>query len=340
MKKYNHHSRGGHHTNRASNILRRKWVAPVIVVFLVILLIIAGTELIKMKDPENYEGSDKSIVTIGERKYVEKTLTTILFIGQDMEGPILSNESYNNQRQADFLALLAINNSTGSYSLLQINRDTMTDIDELGVTGELTGSKVFAQIALSHTYGDGTAVSCMNTSRAVSNLLYGVTIDYYISMSMDAVKELNDHIGGVTITLDRDYTDIDSSFVNGAEVTMNGEQALSFVKSRTGVDDETNLSRMERQKLYIDAFISKMQQQEIDDAFISAMYDKVASKRYIYTKCSLGSLKNIVNSIRAFKYEGISIPEGEIKEGKKYVEFYLDRKKFEELVTSLYFDMC
>ena len=41
------------------------------------------------------------------------------------------------------------------------------------------------QLALAHTYGSGEEDSCENTVLAVENLLYGVGIDHYVSLTMD-----------------------------------------------------------------------------------------------------------------------------------------------------------
>ncbi len=302
---------------------------------LVLLLLLVANKLIKLKNPSNFEGSDSSIVTIGDGKYIEKTLTTILIIGQDSYGPIIPNHSYNNQEQADFLALLSIDKSTNSYSLLHINRDTMTGVMEYGVTGDPIGTRT-CQIALAHTYGDGAKASCVNTCTAVSKLLYGVTVDYYISMSTDAIKIANDYIGGVSVKFPKDYTDIDESFKKDETVTLDGEQALSFVQSRLNVEDETNIARMERQRIYINAFISQLMEMDINDGFISSLYNK--EKDYICTNCyDLGSMRSILNSVKNYTFDGISSIEGEARPGTKFMEFYPDEDKLRELVTSMYF---
>ena len=56
----------------------------------------------------------------------------------------------------------------------------MTPITILGVLGDRSGVRT-AQVSLSHGFGDGGAQSCEFTVDAVSNLLLGTQIDFYIA---------------------------------------------------------------------------------------------------------------------------------------------------------------
>ena len=106
----------------------------------------------------------------------------------------------------------------------------MTQIQILGVTEEPAGSFT-GQLALAHTYGSGEEDSCENTVLAVSNLLYGMEIDHYVSLTMDGVALLNDLVGGVPVEVLDDFSGIDDSLVQGETVTLRGRQALTYVRS-------------------------------------------------------------------------------------------------------------
>ena len=115
-------------------------------------------------------GALKGTLQYNGKEYVLKeNLETYLFLGLDkFEGE--STESYNNDKQADFLMLIVVDNENSSYTALHINRDTVTEIDVLGVAGDKIDI-VESQIALAHTYGNGKEVSCRNTAKAVSKML-------------------------------------------------------------------------------------------------------------------------------------------------------------------------
>ena len=85
----------------------------------------------------------------------------------------------------------------------------MAEIPILGALGNETGTRV-TQICLSHGIGDGKEQSCLLTQKAVSWLMLGINIDFYISMEMDGISALNDALGGVTVTLTDDFSVVGS----------------------------------------------------------------------------------------------------------------------------------
>ena len=115
------------------------------------------------------------------------------------------------------------------------------------------------QIALAHAYGNGREQSCENNVKAVSMMLDDQPIDGYFSLNMGGIGVLVDLIGGVTLTITSDFSAVDPSLVEGETVTLDGEQALAYVRSRKDVDDQTNLARMERQRQFLKAFEEQIQ---------------------------------------------------------------------------------
>ena len=89
-------------------------------------------------------------------------LDTFLIMGLDKyEAAAGETDSYNNDQQADFLLLMIVDKTNGSFSALHINRDTMAEIQRLGLGGKKLNTFT-GQLALSHTYGSGGKDSCRN----------------------------------------------------------------------------------------------------------------------------------------------------------------------------------
>ena len=61
-----------------------------------------------------------------------------------------------------------------------------------------------------------------------SFLLGGTEIDHYLAMTMSAIPQINDLVGGVPVTVLDDFSGIDDSLVKGEEITLMGEQALQL----------------------------------------------------------------------------------------------------------------
>ena len=123
--------------------------------------------------------------------------------------------------------LLVINKVEKTAQILQISRDSMIDIDIYDVTGNKLMTED-GQIALQYAYGDGEERSCQLTAGKVSELLYGVDVDSYLSLTLDGLVAATDAVGGITVTVPEDYTEIDPSFEKGATITLNGELAEKY----------------------------------------------------------------------------------------------------------------
>ena len=178
--------------------------------------------------------------------------------------------------------------------------------------------------------------SCENTAQTISNLLYGAAIDYYVSMNMDAIAIFNDAVGGVTVDVTEDFSAVDATIGTGS-VTLRGEQAIHYVRSRQGVGDQLNTSRIERQKQYLDGFRDAFKQQfEAEPTFFTAAYEQ--AKPYVVTDCSFNAIFGMLEHYGDYEVTEIISPQGESVLGEKYYEFHLDEKALEELVLRVFFE--
>ena len=50
----------------------------------------------------------------------------------------------------------------------------------------------------------------------------GEFIDFYVAMNMDGISELNDLAGGVTVTLEDDFSSIDPAMTKGTTLPLHG----------------------------------------------------------------------------------------------------------------------
>ena len=270
----------------------------------------------------------------GTEYVLRDNLETMLFLGLDAYGEE-TLDSYNNNKQADFLLLVVIDNANSSYTALQINRDTMTEMSVLGVAGSPIDT-VTGQIALAHTYGNGKEVSCRNVADAVSDLLLHVNVNHYVSATMEAVPVYHDYIGGVEVEVLDDFTGIDDSLVKGQTVLLTGEQALRYVRSRQGLEDSSNIHRMERQRQYLRALYEKSKQTSAEKAdFVSGAASSITN--YIVTDCSSTRLQTMMNKILTYQFNGILELEGNSVAGERFMEFYPTEDSILKAVTTLFY---
>lgn len=264
-----------------------------------------------------------------------ENLETVLLLGVDkFEGE--TPEGYVNNQQTDFLLLLVMDKENETCTPIQLNRDTMTQIQILGVTGEPAGTFT-GQLALAHTYGSGEEDSCENTVLAVSNLLYGMEIDHYVSLTMDGVALLNDLVGGVTVEVLDDFSGIDDSLMQGETVTLQGQQALTYVRSRGGLEDSSNLRRMERQRQYLAALQQQLKQasQQEDGFTLDAL---LQLNDYMVSDCTVDQLSDLGNSLAAYQVSDILTTPGDAQEGEEFMEFTVDEAALQQLVMDVFYE--
>ena len=310
-----------------------------IILILVLVLIYSGFRILESTvfHPDHTgatQSPSKTIERDGVQYFPRQDITAIMLLGIDQEGKVQPSNSYNNPGAADMVSLLILDELRGTYTVLCLNRDTMMTIPVTGIGGKPAGT-IFGQLALAHTYGSGLQDSCENTRKAVSDFLYGVQIDYYWSVRMDAIAFANDAVGGVTVNVTEDFTTVDPTIGTG-RVTLNGKQALSYVRSRKGVGDQLNVSRIERQKDYMDGFLAALREKtENSTSFVLDMYEQICE--YTVTDCSATALNGLVKRCADYQFAGVVCPKGELVLGEAYYEFYADEKELDRLILDLFY---
>ena len=241
--------------------------------------------------------------------------------------------------QADSIFVLSLNTNTGKYTMYNVSRDSMVDVNICDTAGNFKGTERM-QICLAHSYGDGGDTSNDNLKRSVSRLFFGIPVNAYMSVDLDVIPILNDAVGGVNVNVIEDLSSYDPALKKGANVTLKGEQAEIYVRSRDvsgGV--EQNELRMERQKSYIDSFINQTIQLTKKDPMTPLnLYNSISD----YCKTDIDTAK-ITYLSSLFVTNGFSSDENIVKVpgkavmGEKYAEYNVDNDKFFEEILNTYY---
>lgn len=312
---------------------------PGIILILVAVMLYSGLRILEATvlptgGEEQQAETHKTITHGGIDYFPRQDITTILILGIDRYGKVEDSGAYNNRGAADMDVLAVIDHTAGAIDLLYLNRDTMVEMPVLGLGGRRAGT-YFGQLALAHTYGTGLHDSCENVVTTVSDLLGGIRIDYYAAMNMDAIAILNDGVGGVTVNVTEDFSSVDPSITRGT-LTLRGNQAVNYVRTRKDVGDQLNLSRIQRQKGYIDSFVKAFRARyETDPEVIVSLYEDVYP--YLVTNCSMNALRGMIDRCSDFEIREVVSPEGENVLGEKYFEFYADEEALTTLTLRLFF---
>lgn len=289
--------------------------------------------------PEEASSEDdgKMIVYNGAKyKYNEDNIN-ILFMGIDRDMQDTGEKVIGENGQADVLIWAALDSKTGHLSLINISRDAMVDVNKYNVKDKYLGTDKM-QLCLAYSYGDGKEKSCENTLQSVSRLMYGMPVNAYVAIDYSAIAPLNDAIGGVTVNVLEDLTQSDSALKAGETVTLHGEQAQTYVRSRNTEVLDSNNQRMERQKQYIDAFLQQaISQTKKNPTLPVTLYNDVSD--YMVTNISASEATHLATLMIQNGVSGgdiLTVP-GEVTQGDVYAEFNPDDKELYKLILSVFY---
>lgn len=323
--------------------VKQNVLKAVALIVCVCLIIVGGLLLLKSRKQQIlYQKT--SLDSAGVNKQVcyndiwyepKEGLETILVMGLDKFEHAEQEAGYLNNEQSDFLMVLALDKKNQQCDILHLNRDTMTEIQRLGVGGGAAGTFT-GQLALAHTFGSGGSDSCLNTTKAVSKLLGGVKIDHYLSVTMDAVAKVNDLVGGVEVEIMDDFSQIDPQMVQGEKVRLTGEQALLYVRTRMGLEDSSNLHRMERQRQYMDALYQKtMECKHSDPSFMKNVFLEISGS--FQSDYSVNQLEKLFGQMEEYTVNPIRTLEGKAVKGAEFMEFYVNEDAKQRTAVELFY---
>lgn len=173
------------------------------------------------------------------------------------------NTSYgdmNSPGHADTTLLFHVSEDRTNATALSIPRDMVTDIPDCKTKQENGKWKT-----IPGTYGTkfneslgqfGRDPGC--TWKTVEKLT-GLDVNHFILADFNAVKDLSSAVGGVEVCLAEDINDPKSKLnLPAGRHTIEGEDALAFVRTRYSVGYGSDLSRIELQQQFLSSLIRKM----------------------------------------------------------------------------------
>ena len=161
---------------------------------------------------------------------------TILLLGSDTRGEVGRSLSAAIGDRSDAMILVRLSGDRQHVTLMSMMRDSWVEIPGRGE------NKINAALAFG---GVPLAV------QTVENLV-GVRVDHVAIIDFEGFKALTDSLGGVTIDNQRAFTPTELpsvSFPRG-EITLNGEEALAYVRDRMSFADG-DFQRVRNQQTFL-----------------------------------------------------------------------------------------
>lgn len=256
-------------------------------------------------------------------------LRTVLFMGVDTRAGAENKIGIGNNGRSDTLLLFVIDPDHESVQLITISRDTMTKVDVYDRDRNYLFSGKM-QLTMQYSFGDSAARSCQLVKSKISDLLYDLPINYHCSLTLDGILAASDLLGGIKLTLEDDWTDIDPTYTAGSTITLKGEQLERFLRYRDIQVSGSNDVRMSRHGWFIRQLFSQM------GTVGSTGVDMLLSKLdpYLETDLDADTIKQLTSY--HLSDEILKVP-GETIRGKAHDEYYVDEEACKQMILDVFY---
>ena len=180
----------------------------------------------------------------------------LLIMGSDTRAGLTSGTYGDDDvegSRSDTLMLLHVNAAHTDATLVSIPRDTMTPRPECTYPdGSTSPAEDVAQI---NGAFDVSPFCTLDTVREMT----GIDVDHFVVVNFDGFIDITNAVGGVDVCLAEPVSDPDSGlFLDAGPHTVQGAEALAFVRTRYGIGDGSDLGRIHTQQTYLSALARKV----------------------------------------------------------------------------------
>ncbi|MFL4950081.1 LCP family protein [Streptomyces sp. MMS24-I31] len=227
-----------------------------------------------------------------------KGAQNILLIGSDTRAGD-DNGQYGRDsgtERSDTVILLHLAADRRSATAVSLPRDLMVDVPSCRRPDGSRTEPMFAMFNYAYAMG-GSAC----TIRTVEKLT-GVRVDHHVVVDFSGFKEMVDAVDGVEVCLKEPVDDKAAKLrLPAGRVTLDGEQALGYVRARKSLGNGSDTDRMERQQRFLGALVNKVRSDDVllNPVKLYPVLDAATSS--LTTDPDLASLRGLYQVVRGLR---------------------------------------
>ncbi|MER5429343.1 LCP family protein [Streptomyces sp. NPDC002588] len=227
-----------------------------------------------------------------------KDAQNVLVIGSDSRAGD-ENAAYGTDsgtERSDTTILLHLSGGRHSATAVSLPRDLMVHVPGCRRPDGTRTEPMFTMF--NHAFQTGGS-AC--TIRTVEKLT-GVRIDHHVVVDFAGFKDMVDAVDGVRVCLKEPVDDKAAKLrLPAGKVTLNGEQALGYVRARKSLGNGSDTERMERQQRFLGALVNKVQSNDVllNPVKLYPVLDAATSS--LTTDPDLASLRGLYELVRGLR---------------------------------------
>lgn len=231
----------------------------------------------------------------GSSTFSKDEAFNILLIGTDKRTGA-GNEGYGDKGStghADTTLLLHVAKDRSNATIMSIPRDLITNIPDCptkqadGTFKDIAGTQ--GQRFNTSLGQEGRDAGCtMRTVQAMT----GIKVDHFMMADFNAVKTLTTAVDGVEVCVEKAVNDKQSKLrLPAGNSTVEGEQALAFVRTRHSFGNQGDLDRIKVQQQFLASLIRKMKSELSNPARLLDLAE--AATKALNVDTGIGSINKL-----------------------------------------------
>jgi LCP family protein required for cell wall assembly len=230
----------------------------------------------------------------------------ILLIGSDTRAGD-GNRKYGKDsgtERSDTTILLHLAADRRSATAVSLPRDLMVDVPSCRRPDGSRSEPTFAM--LNYAFETGGSACTIRTVEKLTN----IRVDHHMVVDFSGFKAMVDSVDGVEVCLKKPVNDKAAKLkLPAGRVTLNGEQALGYVRARKSLGNGSDTDRMDRQQRFLGALVNKVRSDDVllNPVRLYPVLDAATSS--LTTDPELASLRGLYQLVRGLR----SIPVDHVK---------------------------
>ncbi|WP_235854411.1 LCP family protein [Nonomuraea aridisoli] len=247
----------------------------------------------------------------GSNRPPETGALNVLLVGSDSrdgDNKVYGAKSQGTGERTDTIMLLHIAPNRDNATVISFPRDTMVQIPECeGRSGAVLPAGIRQ---INSAFNDGGINCTIKTLESLTN----IKINHFVKVDFTGFKSIIDAIGGIEICLPKAVNDPQAKLQLAAgKHVVNGEQALGYVRTRYSLGDGSDLSRIQRQQVFLTKVAEKVTDGGLltDPVRLNGFLQAAIGAVTVDEELTVDRMLEIANSVRgltAKELKGITVP--------------------------------
>ncbi|MBB6345942.1 LCP family protein [Nonomuraea muscovyensis] len=277
----------------------RRWAWWLVTAVAALVLLVATTMVIVYaRLTGNVRHIDVTGADLGAARPAKmaSTALNVLIVGSDRRDGGNSRYGRLAGERTDTIMLAHLSSGRDNAMVVSFPRDSLVRLPACQARDGLPGQQPHLGM-INESFNSG-GIAC--TWKTVETLT-GIRIDHFVKVDFSGFTSMVDAVGGVEVCLPEPVHDAKALLhLPAGRQTLNGEQALGYVRARYSFGDGSDIGRIQRQQMFIASMVKKVMSGETltDPARLLGFLD--AGTKAVTTDPALtpGVMKDLALSLR------------------------------------------